>query len=68
MESGTWEGFAFTDLIRANYTSDGGDSGGTVYSGSKLLGIHKGKNANGKPVYSDVKYFTRDLGLTPYVY
>lgn len=67
-ESGTWDGISYTMLKRASYTSDGGDSGGTVYSGTKLLGVHKGKNANGRAVYSEVYYIARDLGLTPYVY
>ncbi|QHW32017.1 hypothetical protein GZH47_15160 [Paenibacillus rhizovicinus] len=46
------DGFNFSQLRKATYFSDGGDSGGTVYNGSKLKGINKGHVTDGGTRYA----------------
>lgn len=58
----------FDNLRAATYTSAGGDSGGTVYRGNQLKGVHKDRTTeNGitYAVYSHVTHVTNRLGLTP---
>ena len=47
--SWTVNGNTFTDLVKCDYNSAGGDSGGVVYTyyngGHKLLGVHKGSSS-----------------------
>ena len=60
----TW----FDNLRVANYISDGGDSGGTIYSNSTLKGVHKGsfeENGTTYRAYSHVTNVASRLKLTP---
>ncbi len=60
--SGAW----FTKLRGSSYTSDSGDSGGTVYANAKYLGVHKG-TGGGYKLYSQIGEVNHVLGLTPYL-
>lgn len=57
------------NFIAANYCSQGGDSGGAVYSGNTALGVHSGGSARlcGDPddfgVYGHAEWMQRDLGV-----
>jgi hypothetical protein len=59
--SATISGFSFTKLRTASYTSNGGDSGGIVYNGSKLKGVDKGHTGSGDAIYSHMQYVLSDL-------
>lgn len=56
--SGNFDGIAFTNLITVNYTSAGGDSGGSVFVPSSngeglVAGIHKGSVNSTTKVFVD---------------
>ncbi|XQY92316.1 S1 family peptidase [Metabacillus sp. HB246100] len=52
------------DMSAANYSSQGGDSGSPVYTGSKLVGIHEGSNGSTK-VYTQIENFVNSFNLSP---
>lgn len=54
----------FNSLRLATYVTTGGDSGGTVFSEGKLMGLNKGTKG-GYSVYCHVTHITNRLGLTP---
>ncbi|WP_339313295.1 S1 family peptidase [Paenibacillus sp. FSL M7-0896] len=54
----------FDSLRLATFAQSGGDSGGTVFSRGKLMGLHKGYS-NDYSAYSHVTHITNRLGLTP---
>lgn len=57
--------FGWTDkLVRASYGSSGGDSGGSVYSGSSIYGVHVGSGLLGA-VYSPTDKVISVLGASP---
>lgn len=51
------------DFRLATYQSRGGDSGGIVYRGSLLIGVHKGTDNEGYKGYSHVTHVNRRLGV-----
>jgi hypothetical protein len=62
--SGNWSGYYYSGLRGATYSSDGGDSGGTVYYGNQLRGVHKGSTSAGNPVYSHVSNVNSALRIS----
>ncbi|MFB9326760.1 S1 family peptidase [Paenibacillus aurantiacus] len=50
------DGYSYEKLRTASFTSAGGDSGGTVYNGSKLKGIDTGHTGSGLAIYSHVEH------------
>lgn len=54
----------FNSLRLATYVTTSGDSGGTVFSGGKLIGLNKGYKGD-YSVYCHVTHITNRLGLTP---
>lgn len=66
---------AFTDLVKANYNSDSGDSGAIVYSEpdgvnyAYAVGIHKGKTSQlpwADTIYTKASNALNDLGAVMY--
>ncbi|WP_339278008.1 S1 family peptidase [Paenibacillus sp. FSL W8-0426] len=60
----------FSSMRVANYISDGGDSGGTIWNNNngELKGVHKGvytENGTTYRVYSHVTHIQNRLGITP---
>jgi hypothetical protein len=57
------------NFVAADYCSEGGDSGGSVYSGNMAIGVHSGgaKAPCGDPndygVYGHAEWMQRDLGV-----
>lgn len=60
------DGTTFKDVVEASYASSEGDSGGVVYSGDNLCGIHQGSDTNGYKVY--IKYVNILPALTLLLY
>lgn len=56
-------GTKFTNFRKSGYTSQSGDSGGTVYNGTTIYGVHKGSYNNGK-VYTHVSYIMSQFSLS----
>ncbi|WP_143044347.1 hypothetical protein [Paenibacillus sp. CF384] len=54
------DGYNYTKLRLASYTSVGGDSGGTVYNGNKLKGINMGHSGT-SAFYCQLEYVLIDL-------
>nr|WP_237178971.1 trypsin-like serine protease [Paenibacillus sp. MMS18-CY102] len=59
------DGSTFFNLRGDDTYSDHGDSGGTVYSNSMVLGITKGSGGGYSHVYSQVENVAKDLNVTP---
>lgn len=59
--SGTVGGISYSNLRSASYTSEGGDSGGTVYYNGVLKGVHKGTLTNNNRVYTQVEWALKRL-------
>lgn len=70
--SGTYDGIYFTNLIAANYSTSGGDSGGAVFvpsntasGGAPLAGINKGTSSYGS-AFVDADRIYSAFGYTRY--
>lgn len=70
--SGTYDGIYFTNLIAANYSTSGGDSGGAVFvpsntasGGAPLAGINKGTSSYGS-AFVDANRIYSAFGYTRY--
>jgi hypothetical protein len=63
-------GMIYTNMVKADYTSQGGDSGAPIYrvipttSEYRLVGVHKG-NFYGYTWFSPISGVISDLGVTP---
>ncbi|GGA07617.1 hypothetical protein GCM10008018_61750 [Paenibacillus marchantiophytorum] len=59
----TFDGYTFTKQVRANYTVNGGDSGGPVFTWRTIKGIQSAKmNASGEAVFSQMGYALQNIG------
>lgn len=59
--------FTLYGLTKTNYPSQGGDSGGIVYSGSNnIYGIHEGSDNTGYAYFVSASEINRVLNLTTY--
>lgn len=57
-------GTSFTNLTAADYSRQGGDSGGTIYNGSTLVGTHKGYKGS-QSVYVKVSNIVAEYQIDP---
>lgn len=55
-------GITYTNMRKSSYNSISGDSGGPIYNGTMIYGIHKG-TFNGYKMYTHVSYIISAFGL-----
>lgn len=60
-----YEGESYHNMRASDYSSQTGDSGGTIHNSSKLMGVHKG-TFGGYKAYTHVTEIISEFGITPY--